>query len=163
MNKLLLLALGLVGIVSLTEGCGFGSSGCGAPAAPSCAPPPPVQNSCQSSCSKSCGCHTLRRYYHRRVTRDTVHDTITFTNSTDDDPVCNSNTLRMIITENLVEDAGESRDAIHATLKKKLNGHYAVICSPAPFHFVADSHHYCLEGNDKMTCYAFESNKAPKL
>uniref|UniRef100_A0A914X0X6 Uncharacterized protein n=1 Tax=Plectus sambesii TaxID=2011161 RepID=A0A914X0X6_9BILA len=87
--------------------------------------PPPVQNSCSSGgfggasaggcggggaggacgggggggggCGGGCGCRTKRRATHRRVTRDAVHHVTEVSNSTEDDPRCNSKELREII------------------------------------------------------------------
>uniref|UniRef100_A0A914X3Z8 Ground-like domain-containing protein n=1 Tax=Plectus sambesii TaxID=2011161 RepID=A0A914X3Z8_9BILA len=116
-------------------------------------------------------CQTQRRrlrFYTHRHTRNANNETITIKeatfslhNSQVDNPVCNSNSLRAIITENLSTDAVKSKKEIYNAAVKAFGGHYAVICSTAHFEFIADSHHYCLHGNNNMTCYAFQTQKKP--
>uniref|UniRef100_A0A914X000 Ground-like domain-containing protein n=1 Tax=Plectus sambesii TaxID=2011161 RepID=A0A914X000_9BILA len=174
----LLIVAGVVLFASNAYAFGFGggqsSCGCSAPIPPPppiavCAPPP-VQNSCSSGgfggasaggCGGgggggACGCRTKRRATHRRVTRDAVHHVTEVSNSTEDDPRCNSKELREIILNNITEDVETSKVTIHKVAQNKLGGHFAVICSQKSFTYVADSHLYCLDGNAALNCYAFQ-------
>ena len=91
--KALLLTVALFLLMfRLGDGCGWAiptvpvSCGCSAPA---------VQNSCcgRTSCG---GCYTRRRLTTRRRTRDVTHEYTTISES-GDDPICNSEQLRIII------------------------------------------------------------------
>uniref|UniRef100_A0A914W9M1 Ground-like domain-containing protein n=1 Tax=Plectus sambesii TaxID=2011161 RepID=A0A914W9M1_9BILA len=151
MKSFLLLGAVLMAMFAVGEGCGWGipsvpvSCGCSAPA---------WRNSCcgGSTCG---GCYTRRRFTTRRVTRDVTHEYTTISD-TGDDPVCNSEPLRLILKKNMSNDTSTSKEDIHREAEEKLGGHYAVICSTGHFDYIADSRHYCQLGNDQITCYAFQ-------
>lgn len=69
-------------------GCGGGGGGCGGGGG----------GGCGGGGGGGCGgCRTKRRVTHRRVARDAVHHITEISNSTEDDPRCNSKELRDII------------------------------------------------------------------
>lgn len=59
--------------------------------------------------------------------------------------------------QNITENPGASKLAIHSELKARLHGNYVVMCSAGAFSFVADTNNYCVDGNSANTCYVFEA------
>lgn len=63
---------------------------------------------------------------------------------------------KLLIFQNLSNDTNTAKEDIHREAEEKLGGHYAVICSTGHFDYIADSRHYCQQGNEHITCYAFQ-------
>ncbi|VDN30678.1 unnamed protein product [Cylicostephanus goldi] len=47
---------------------------------------------------------------------------------------------------------------LHAEVRNKLGGEWVVACSSKPVTFVSQSRQYCMDGQEKTWCYAFQLN-----
>ncbi|CAD6191389.1 unnamed protein product [Caenorhabditis auriculariae] len=88
-----------------------------------------------------------------RRKRETVSGELEASSS---DLLCNSPTVKNIITKAMSEDAKASREKIHRLLSDELSRHLVVVCSSEPFEFTAthDSE-FCAVKNGHFTCSAF--------
>uniref|UniRef100_A0A914L544 Ground-like domain-containing protein n=1 Tax=Meloidogyne incognita TaxID=6306 RepID=A0A914L544_MELIC len=78
-----------------------------------------------------------------------------------DNAKCNSEMLRKIILENISTDLELSKRRIQAIAELAMGdgARVNVVCGSGEFTFVVHATHYCQEGNESGTCYAFSFNE----
>ncbi|CAJ0592073.1 unnamed protein product [Cylicocyclus nassatus] len=151
-----LLLAALLPVSTLAFGFGMG---CGCPPPPpppiclppiqlpSLCPPPPPPCPCPPPvmCSP-CGCGRKKR---QALSPPAVA-------IPSDISSCNNEDLRRIILKSIESNHTEVK--LHAEVRNKLGGEWVVACSSKPVTFVSQSRQYCMDGQDKTWCYAFQIN-----
>uniref|UniRef100_A0A914UQB9 Ground-like domain-containing protein n=1 Tax=Plectus sambesii TaxID=2011161 RepID=A0A914UQB9_9BILA len=106
-------------------------------------PPPQLGNDCCNKCGSSC---VLRRRLRAHAASTLVLNV---------DPTCNSEKLRKIILNNIVDNITETKRAIQKEAHEKLSGQFDVVCAKGDFSYVISSNKFCQETKNDITCYVF--------
>ncbi|CAJ0583642.1 unnamed protein product, partial [Mesorhabditis spiculigera] len=72
------------------------------------------------------------------------------------DPSCNSETLRSIIEQEIIDDTSESKRRIQKAAQTRLGTKVNVICGRGEYSYIAHTDLFCQTSRAGVTCYAFK-------